>query len=69
MYDNKSKQVISENMLSEITGGAQARDADVCRPTPVDEGDLATPVPICPFCNNIILGADRQCVICMTGSS
>ena len=69
MYDNKSKQIISENMLTEITGGAQARDADVGRATPAGEGDLVTPVSICTVCNNLILSTDRQCVICKTDSS
>jgi len=70
MKENKQKQVIPENKLKEVTGGAQVRDADVGRPTPVDEGDFATatPVAICPVCKTVITGADRQCMVCTTNA-
>jgi len=57
------KQIIPESKLKEVTGGAQVRDADVPRATPVDEGSLI-PVAICPVCKTLILSADKQCTVC-----
>jgi len=68
MKQTNQKQVIPESKLKEITGGAQARDADVPRATPVDEGGLVTPVAICSVCSTIITGADGQCTTCKTNA-
>jgi len=68
MKQTNQKQVIHESKLKEVTGGAQARDADVSRATPVDEGGLVTPVAICSVCNTVITGADRQCTTCKTNA-
>jgi len=68
MKQTKQKQVIPEDKLKEVTGGAQARDADVARATPVDEGSLVTPVQICPVCNTVITGVDKQCITCKTNA-
>ena len=64
MKQTKQKQIIPENKLKEITGGAQIRDADVSRATPVDEGSLVSPVILCSVCNSVITIAERQCMVC-----
>ena len=46
----ENRRELREEQLDNITGGAQARDADVGRATPVGEGDLVTPVLVCPVC-------------------
>ena len=69
MDQTKQKQVVPEDKLKEVTGGAQVRDADVSRATPVDEGSsLVTPVAICSVCSTIITGADGQCTTCKTNA-
>ena len=68
MKQTNQKQVVSEDKLKEVTGGAQARDADVLRATPVDEGGLVKPVQFCPVCNTVITGADGQCTTCKTNA-
>ena len=69
MKQTKQKQIIPENKLKEITGGAQIRDVDVSRPTPVDEGgSLVSPVVFCSVCNTVITSADRQCARCIANA-
>ena len=68
MKQTKQKQVVSEEKLKEVTGGAQVRDADVPRATPIDGGCLVTPVAICSVCSTIITGADGQCTTCKTNA-